>query len=1115
MTEKSPIRFLCGRAGSGKSTAVLKSVRQVLTTGAKVFLIVPEQQSVVWEHRAARQLPKTASLQLEIVSFTRLANLVARSLGGLSYRYITKGGKAALMWSAMRTLAPSLSFYGSSARPDRAVPAILSAVSEMKRCGVTPEMLTRAAETLREDPECSRIADRAGDLAMLTAAYGQLVRASFDDDEDELSHLADRLAGTDFFTGAYVFVDSFFSLTPVENEIMYHIFRQAAGVTVTFSCLPDGADEAHLSAPRQFLTAMRRAADRANRSVETVSLTENHRATSAELRHLEAHLWDFSAPSLETPDRPDSVRVLTAADRYEEAEAAAYRITELVRGGARYGDIAVITRHADPLRGILDTALARHGIPYFLSAPADVTTRPAARLMLCALSVVSGGWRREDILAAVKTGLTGLTDDECDAFEAYTDTWHLRGEKSFSTPWNMNPDGYVPTLSERGRKLLTLVNGARDKLIPPLSDFAALFAGGDGTAKITDIGRGLYELLCAFGVWDALAAESRRLAAAGESRRADETARLWDVLMEALDTLARTLPDARADAAVYASLLKQVLSSVRMGAIPGGIDEVTVGEAHSVRLGEVPHVILVGAVEGEFPAAPADDGFFSDTDRIHLEGAGIVLSGTSDDRMREELFWFYRAVSLPHDSLTVLIPRTDGGDKLTPSMGAERITALLPHIEPESYTALSPAARIFSDAAARAAVRSADALTKAALAALGYENGFSDVSLGAESERVSPETAAALFPGDITLTQTRLDSFVLCRFGYFCKYVARLEEPKEASLTAVNVGTFVHRVFELFFTRLGDRPLPLPEEELLALTDEIVSQCVSEILPDGGASGRAAYLFSRLKRCVLPMLRSLSAEFAQSKFRPVRFELPVGRGEGAVPPLSIPLTGGRAVSLRGTVDRVDTWRDGEDTYVRVVDYKTGVKLFDPRDVQIGLNVQLLLYLFSILRAPDGTFREELAGDTTLRPAGVLYFSARPGENRADSMVSAETGEYIAESNIKKSGILLDDERVLTAMEEDLAGRFIPVQRKKDGSFDKNVRSAEEIAAMEKTMCETVAEAAEALLTGRAEADPRNPAEIHGQNPCEYCKMKPVCRAEKRKEDYPRYASTAESDTDAG
>ena len=1109
--EKTPIRFLCGRAGSGKSTAVLSGIREALDTGARVFLIVPEQQSVVWEHRAARQLPPSAALQLEIVSFTRLSNLVARSVGGLSYKYITKGGKAALMWSAMRTLAPALSFYGGHSRPDRTVPAILSAVSEMKRCGVTPEMLARAADTLREDPDCARIADRTSDFALLTAAYGQMVRASYDDDEDELSHLADRLAGTDFFAGAYVFVDSFFSLTPVENEIMYHIFRQAAGVTLTFACLPADADAMHLSAPRQYLTAMRRAAERAGRSVETVSFTENRRAGAAELLHLEAHLWDFSAAPLDTPDCPDSVRVIAADDRYGEAEAVAWRIAELVRAGARYGDIAVIARHADPLRGILDTALARHGIPYFLSAPADVASRPAARLLLCALSVVSGGWRREDILSAVKTGLAGLTDDECDALEAYTDTWHLRGERAFSTPWNMNPDGYVPTLSERGRRLLTLVNGARDRLIPPLSDFAALFHGGDGTARITDIGRGLYELLCAYGVWDALQEESRRLAAAGESRRADETARLWGVLTDALDTLARTLPDARADAASYASLLKQVLSSVRMGAIPGGIDEVTVGEAHSVRLGEAPHVIIVGAVEGEFPASPADDGFFSDTDRIRLEGAGIVLSGTSDDRMREELFWFYRAVSLPHDSLTVILPRTDGGDKLSPSMGAERITALLPHVRVENYADLPAAARIFSDAGARAACRSADDVTKAALTALGYDTDAPAVSLSAKNERVSPETASALFPGDVTLTQTRLDSFVLCRFGYFCKYVARLEEPKEASLTAVNVGTFVHRVFELFFTRLGDRPLPLPEEELLSLTDEIVGQCVSEIVPNGGSSGRASYLFSRLKRCVLPMLRSLCAEFAQSKFRPVRFELPVGCGEGCVPPLSIPLAGGRAVSLRGTVDRVDTWRDGEDTYVRVVDYKTGQKLFDPADVQIGLNVQLLLYLFSILRAPEGPFKEELSGGGTLKPAGALYFSARPGENRADSMVTAETGEYIAESNIRKSGILVDDERVLTAMEADLAGRFIPVRRKKDGSFDKNVLAAGEIPALETAMCETVAKNASALLEGHAEAEPRHPAEIHGQNPCEYCKMKPVCRAEKRKEDYPRYAKSDESD----
>ncbi len=1097
MNEKNPIHFIMGRAGSGKSTAVLNEIRASLTGGRRVFLIVPEQQAVVWESRAARALPADAALSLEIVNFTRLANLVARTVGGLSYRYITKGGKAALMWSALRTLAPSLSFYGGDKRMDRAVPALLAASSEMKRAGVPPADLMRAAEELSDDPACARISARAHDLAMLTAAYGEMLRVSYDDDEDELFHLAERLKETDFFADSDVFVDSFFSLTPVENEILYHIFRQAHGVTVTFAC-PNGTDdEVHFAAPRKFFTAMQRAADRANRAYTITHLTENRRAHSASLCHLEAHLWDFTAPPLAEAEADSAVRVQITADRYAEAEAAACRIAELVRAGAKYGDIAVIARKIDPLRGILDTALAKHKIPYFLSARADIDKQPAARLMTHALAVASGGWRREDVLLVAKTGLASLTDDECDAFEAYTETWHIRGEKSFASPWNMNPDGYVPSVSERGKKVLALANDAREKLISPLSEFCAVFRGG--SASVPDISRAMYELLCAFGVWDSLDAQAKT-AAETDRRKAAELTQMWGILMDCLDTLARTLPDSRADAAAYSALLRQALAAAHVGTIPGGIDEVIIGEANQVRLGEVAHVILLDAVEGEFPGTPSDDGFFSDTDRIRLEGAGIVLAGTSDDRMKEELFWFYRAVSLPHETLTVLLPEKDGAKVLFPSMGAERILALLPHVKKECFDALPLPVKIFSEASARAAVREADEITSAALAALGFvPMPHADLPIGAEAESVSPETAAILFPREISLTQSKLDTFVQCRFGYYCKYIARLEEEKSAQLAANTVGTFLHRVFELFFDRLGDRPLPLPEEELRVVTDELVETCIKEIMPEAGVSARTEYLFARLKKCVLPMLSALSAEFAQSKFRPARFELKIGT---EVPSLKIPIADGRTVSLGGTVDRMDTWNDGENTYVRVVDYKTGKKEFSEADVSIGLNVQLLLYLFSIVHMPGGEAKDALFGKTgALLPAGAIYFSARPGETNADTYLTEDEAALLAEKTVARDGILLADERVLTAMETDLGGKFIPVTKKADALKGKALRTAEEIAQIEQTMCEAIRTHGERMLSGdAATADPTDP-QIRALEPCKYCKMNAICRASFGKGDF--------------
>ena len=88
--------------------------------------------------------------------------------------------------------------------------------------------------------------------------------------------------------------------------------------------------------------------------------------------------------------------------------------------------------------------------------------------------------------------------------------------------------------------------------------------------------------------------------------------------------------------------------------------------------------------------------------------------------------------------------------------------------------------------------------------------------LHAQNESVSEETAALLFPREMSLTQSRLDSFIQCHFGYYCKYLMKLDEEKEASLTQMNVGTFVHRVLELYFGQNKGKPLPADEAAIRA-----------------------------------------------------------------------------------------------------------------------------------------------------------------------------------------------------------------------------------------------------------------------------------------------------------
>ena len=109
-------------------------------------------------------------------------------------------------------------------------------------------------------------------------------------------------------------------------------------------------------------------------------------------------------------------------------------------------------------------------------------------------------------------------------------------------------------------------------------------------------------------------------------------------------------------------------------------------------------------------------------------------------------------------------------------------------------------------------------------------------------------------------------------------------------------------------------------------------------------------------------------ELQSSDFQPIAFELGFGRNE-TLPPVQLKVNGVQ-VSISGFVDRVDGWEHNGRLYVRVMDYKTGHKSFDLTDVWHGLNLQMLLYLFTLEeKGMPGV-------DRPVVPAGVLYLPAR-------------------------------------------------------------------------------------------------------------------------------------------
>lgn len=1084
------VKFIFGGAGSGKTEYVYREIERLLKeTDKKICLIVPEPYTVATEAALARRFPATAALRLEGTNFTRLADSLARLVGGLSYTHLTSGAKMLLLWRALMSVWPTLSELNRVSDGDGTglIPTLFAAERELKVGGVTPEALSAAADEL-SDGESSTLSGRLRDLATVCAASAALAEEEYDGIEDPIRRLAESAHGSTYFKNTCVFIDSFYSITGAQSKVITEIIRSADDVYITVPMDSRDAEGIHLDGVKDYYKAALGAALRYGGAPEFVTLSGNKRATTAELEAVSSRLWDVAgdAPAAESslPSVPDSVAVYSVKDRYAEAEALCSVICKLVRGGAKYSDIAVACADVAPIRGICDSALRRHGIPAFIAEESRLTSSPAVRLILSLLRI-PGRWRREDVISIVKTGLSPLNDTLACAFESYTATWNIRGSRSFTSPWSMNPDGYKEELTDRGKALLMQANEARDALIPPLESFASTFEGGGATVR--DVCISIVEYFEATGAYERLMSRADAIEAAGASDDAARERLTWREICTAFDTMTDIVGDVRVDASGFTALFRYAVSDLGTGAIPTGVDVVTVAGAETLRTDGIKHMIILGAIDGEFPRVPEDRGYFSDDDRRRLAEAGIILGGDTSRRASEELFRFYRAAAQASHSLTVFTPKSSAGSPARPSEGAMRIMSIkgredIPAFEGEIFDKLS------MDSTCRAR----NDLGLDALRRELYGEPESPLRVDSELAAVSTATANEIFGNHLHLSQSRIDSYVKCPMSYYCKYVLGLSEDRRAEISAPDIGSFVHAILDELLKRITGTDSYPEGAELYALCDEIIKGYLRRTCGEV-TDGRMSYLFIRLRRQVLLFAEAVIREASQSRFTTYRTELPmgIGSGEDSPPAIIFPLEDGGEVSLHGFIDRMDVYKRDGVTYIRVIDYKTGKKHFSYDDVKLGLNVQLLIYLFSAWKAENSSFHRALdGGDGTLEPAGALYFNLRPADVTSDCPLTEEEAREIILDSMERSGVVTDDRDVLDAMDRGITGKYVPVSLRSDGSYKKSAslatleRFGELYRELEGVICRIASE----MKRGGAAAKP-----LEKEKACEYCKMRSVCR----------------------
>lgn len=878
-------------------------------------------------------------------------------------------------------------------------------------------------------------------------------------------------------------------------------------------------------------------------------------AGSPALAHLERNYprpvpGPYRGPTPDSDTAPPGLALVVANSRHAEVAAAAREMVRLAREeGYRWRDMSLVARRLEPYAGIIEATLVDYGVPYFIDRRRPVTYHPLVEFARSAVEVAHDDWAPGPLFRLLKTDLWPLPRADVDVLENYVIAHGLRGCRTWTRdePWRWRR---VFALDETAppdpatEDVLDRVDSLRRQVAALLSPYASRLAGGEEAAggsppaTFEDRAAALWELVEAAGVPATLERWAGEAIEAGRPDEAQEHEQVLKGFCRVLDQMVTNLGSWPVSTEEFGRTLEAGLATLTLSLVPPSLDQVTVGAIDRSRQPDVRASFVLGVNDGVFPAMHRDDTIFDDRERADLaEGYGLDLAPSSREKALAEDYFAYIALTRASERLWVSHTLADSdGKAMAPSQVVSALKAMFPtsavtpvSLEPEEATELcaegevtTQVTRVLAEARRREGPIGGDSgdggghgggpagagghgprvppavleaynwlvkddlrrqRARAALASLGYRNRSGDLA---------PELARLLYGKPARVSVSRLERFAACPFSHFASAGLALRPRPRQRLAAPEIGSYYHAVLNLFSRRLAADDLDLAQldDETVAgrlreAVDEVAPRLESDIL---ASRARYRYLAERLERTVRRTLKVLREHARRGSFRPVGTEMRFVRMPSA----------GEDVTLRGVVDRVEVARTGTESFVRVIDFKSGGRRYDFGKTHAGLDVQLPAYLLAAT-APETEWEEAIAARPGRPvPAGAFFFPVADPYVRAERPLGDEDLERERLTRVRVRGFVLADPDVLRLMDRDIESTgksrpLLPLTLTASGKARKGepvVSKQQMRTLLDFTLLKlrslTASVAAGEIGIRPAFASP-------GETACRFCDYRPVCR----------------------
>ena len=1095
------LRFVYGRSGSGKTDFLFS---KIFETKRPSVIIVPEQYSFTAEER----LSKTAGIHgpggIEIFSFGRLAWRILSAHEGAAARHIDAAGKAMLIYKILSDNRRSLTALKKSV-DEAGVPAELSKlIGEFKRYGQTPETLLAAASQ-----KSDLLSQKLSDIALVYGEYEKAIEKNYIDNNDDMTRMAMAIEENKLFFDTDIYIDRFSSFTPSELLCIKSLMRTSPNITVALCMTPKDAKNPEFAPCGITAERLLFMAKEVGIGVEpAVVLSQPADTRSVELSHLEEEF--FSYPAREYTEKCSNISVFAAQNPLTEVEFVARKILELCRDeGYMLRDIAIAGRDMGKYSKYIKTVFSECEIPCFLDLKANILNHPLVIFILSALETIVSNFSYEAVFTYAKSGFLRIPAEQVDKLENYVLATGIRGNVwKDDEKWSMRASVYSEReeLTDDEADEVILSDKTRRKIALPLIKLENTLKESETAAEKC---RALYEFMLERKLARRTMAMAKLFEKNGQTAESAQYRSVFNKIVDALDAMTDALGSDKISMRRFYEVLKSGLEQYEIGIIPMSADGVTAGDVSRIRGYHVRALFLVGANDGVFPASPPSGGLLNDSDRITLINSGFDMAPDFATQRIEEEHLVYKTLSMPSERIFVSYANAEfDGTASRPSQIVLRLFEVFPNIQFEDdLLGGAETDKLYSQNSAFYALVSAlsergtEGLSPAYKKVYNWFSSHPDwsrrlvlaekyLNFKNRATPLSPKTAKLLWQDNLKTAVSRLETFSACPFSYFAKYTLSAKERRVISVGASDAGSFMHGFIDTFSKRLGENGQSWHSVDEAYIDGEIEKIMSAFDLRLNkyllANSPRTARLFTRLCRVIKRSLLLIANSISCGEFYPLGYEL-VFSENGDFKPLTITLPNGGKITLTGKIDRADAWShpDGQKTFVRIIDYKSGSKTFNIGDVFDGLSLQLAVYLTAVCENDNPLLHG------TIKPAGMLYFRLDDPVVAASPSDSREEIEVQRTRALKLRGLVLSDTEIINKMDKNTStsSDILPAKITSGGLPSGSVASEVQFDILKTHTKKLVTRLSKRLMEGETSVSPYKKGQ---EIPCTYCPYSDIC-----------------------